>query len=325
MKKKILFTLIWSIAAYFFYEFFKPIDFARVWKEFEKASAGWLVCSFLFNFLILVVWTSLWSVLIPKGIVVSFSRLFQSNCLMSTSCNTLPFPGGHALGLVLLARIAKVKHSIALSVLALDQMMEGIVKVVVMTLAANFSPLPGQMQNGIQLFIVLIVIFVGIMFYAAHKNPGIKNLNEKTSPSKFGKVKEFVVQWAGYLELLRDYRVFCSGLILALVMMALQTLGIWAAQKSLGQELPFWITILVMAALNLAMIFPITPGNFGVYEVTAFLIYNFSGLSPEIALSLAFLQHICFLIPMAGTGWIVLFIQFLNSTKAKNNEKSYPD
>ena len=325
MKKKILFALIWLVASYFFYEFFKSVDFVRAWKEIEKASAGWLVCAFLFNFLILVVWTSLWSVLIPQGIVVSFPRLFQSNCLMSTSCNTLPFPGGHTVGLVLLVKIAKVKYSIALSVLALDQMLEGIVKVIVMTFAASFSPLPEQMQLGIQLFIFIIVIFAGSMFYAAHKNPEIKNLKKKNSHSKFDNVKEFVAQWVDHLELLRNYRVFCLGLILALVMMALQTLGIWAAQKSLGQELPFWTTILVMAALNLAMIFPVTPGNFGVYETTAFLIYTFSGLSPEIALSLAFLQHICFLIPMVGTGLIILFAQFLNSIKAKNSEQSCPD
>ena len=325
MKKKILFALIWSVASYFFYEFFKSVDFARAWKEFEKASGGWLICAVLFNFLILVVWTSLWSFLIPKGIVISFSRLFQSNCLVSTSCNTLPFPGGHTVGLVLLAKIAKVKHSTALSVLALDQMLEGIVKVIVMTLAASFSPLPEQMQMGIQLFIILIVIFVGSMFYAAHKNREIKTLKEKNSPSKYDNVKEFVAQWVDHLELLRNYRIFCLGLIFALVMMVLQTLGIWATQKSLGQEIPFWTTILVMAAINLAMIFPLTPGNLGIYEATAFLIYNFSGLSAEIALSLAFLQHICFLIPMAGTGWIILFVQFLNSIKAKNNEKSCPD
>ena len=325
MKKKILFALIWLVASYFFYEFFKSVDFVRAWKEFEKASAGWLVCAFLFNFLILVVWTSLWSVLIPQGTFVSFPKLFQSNCLMSASCNTLPFPGGHTVGLLLLAKIAKVKHSIALSVLALDQMLEGIVKVIVMILAASFSPLPEQMQMGIQLFIILIVIFAGSMFYAANTNPKIKTLKKKTSSSKFDNVKEFVNQWVGHLELLRSYRVFCLGLLLSLVMMALQTLGIWAAQKSLGQEFPFWTTILVMAALNLAMIFPVTPGNFGVYETTAFLIYTFAGLPPEIALSLAFLQHICFLIPVAGTGWLVLFIQFLNSIKAKNSEQSCPD
>ena len=319
LKKKILFALIWFIVAYFFYEFFKTVDFDRVWKEIGNANAKWLVVAFLFNVSILFVWTSLWSILIPKNVFVSFSKLFQANSFMSTSCNTLPFPGGHAVGLLLLARLAKIKHSVALSVLALDQMMEGIVKVLVLTLAASFSPLPEQMQQGIQVFIGLILLFSMMMFYAAHKIPEVKSQAEETS-SLFFKFKEFVSQWAGHLEVLKDYRVFSAGLTLALLMMALQALGIWAAQKSLGLELPFWTTILVMAALNLATILPLTPGNFGIYEATAFLIYKFSGLSPEMSLSLAFLQHICFLVPMAGTGWVVLLFRSYVSINGENKK-----
>ncbi len=325
MKKKIIFAVIWSLAAYFFYEFFKTADFDRTWKEIETARSGWLVVSVLFNLSILLVWTSLWNVLVPKNTFVSFSKLFQANSFMSTSCNTLPFPGGHAVGLVLLARLAKLKHSVALSVLALDQMMEGIVKVVVLTLAARFSPLPEQMRQGITVFIVLIVIFSAFMFYAAHNIPKVASGDEEISPSLSFRVKKFVSQWAEHLEMLKDYRVFSAGLFLALVMMTLQALGIWAVQKSLGQELPFWTTILVMAALNLATILPLTPGNFGVYEATAFLIYKFSGLSPEMALSLALLQHICFLIPMAGTGWVVLLAQSLNLLEGKCEGRAKPD
>jgi hypothetical protein len=324
LKKKIFFALIGSIVAYFFYEFCKTVDFDRTWKEIENASSGWLVVAVFFNFSILLVWTSLWNVLLPKNISVSFAKLFQANTFMSTSCNTLPFPGGHSVGLVLLARLTKVKHSVALSVLALDQMVEGIVKVVVLTLAASFSPLPVQMQKGISVFIGLIIIFLALMFYAAHKIPEIENQDEENSPSLLFRFKKFVSQWASHLETLKNYRIFSVGLFLALTMMALQALGIWAAQKSLGQELPFWTTILVMAALNLATILPLTPGNFGVYEATAFLIYKFSGLSPEMALSLAFLQHICFLIPMAGTGWGVLLMRSLNSFKSNDEERKEP-
>ena len=120
--------------------------------------------------------------------------------------------------------------------------------------------------------------------------------------------------------MLKDFRVFSTGLFLSLIMMVLQALGIWAAQKRLGQDLPFWTTILVMAALNLSTILPLTPGNFGVYEATAFLIYKFSGLSPEIALSLALLQHIFFLIPMAGTGWVVLLVKSLSLLNRKHKD-----
>ena len=318
MKKNIFFILIWLIVAYFFYEFFKSVDFNRVSKEIGNANGRWLVVAFFFNFSILLVWTTLWSVLIPRDVSIPFWKLFQINTFMSTSCNTLPFPGGHAVGLVLFSKLAKIKHSVALSVLALDQMMEGMVKVGVLTLTASFSPLPEEMQQGIQTFIVLILIFSVLMFYAAHKMPK-QTLNEKDSPSSFFKIKVFISQWAGHLEVLKDYRVFILGLALSLLMMAFQVLGIWAVQKGLGQELPFWTTILVMAALNLATIFPLTPGNFGVYEATAFLIYKFSGISSETSLSLAFLQHICFLLPMAGTGWIVFLLRSFFSKNKNNN------
>ena len=320
MKKKILIVLIWFIVAYFLYKFLKPVNFNRVLEEIQNANNKWLVVGFLFNFLILIVWTALWSILFPRNISVSFWRLFQINTFMSTSCNTLPFPGGHAFGLVLLARLAKVKHSVALSVLALDQMMEGIVKVLILTLATSFSPLPEQMQKGFQVFILLILIFSIIMFYAAHKIPE-KILKEKAPSTLFFKFKIFISQWAGHLEVLKDYRVFCLGLSLALVMMALQVFGIWAVQKSLGQVIPFWTTILVMAALNLATIFPLTPANFGVYEATALLIYQYAGFSLEVSLSLAFLQHICFLVPMAGTGWMVFLFKTLSTVDNRNDFK----
>jgi uncharacterized protein (TIRG00374 family) len=173
------------------------------------------------------------------------------------------------------------------------------------------------MRQGISIFIVLIAIFSAFMFYAAHKIPKVASEDDEISPSLLFRIKKFVSQWAGHLETLKDYRVFSAGLLLALIMMALQAAGIWAAQKSLGLDLPFWTTILVMAALNLATILPLTPGNFGVYEATAFLIYKFSGLSPEMALSLALLQHIFFLLPMAGTGGVVLLAQSLSLLNEK--------
>ena len=124
---------------------------------------------------------------------------------------------------------------------------------------------------------------------------------------------------------MRNVRIFSFGLLLALLMMFAQTLGIWAVQKSLGLDLPFWAPILVMGALNLTTVLPITPGNFGVYEGTAFLAYQFYGLSSESAVSLALLQHLCFLIPMVGTGYLVLLFLTSAQKQSLSEEKWVPD
>jgi len=313
--------LLWFFVAGIFYLGLQSIDLDRAWIEFSRADPFWLLCAVFFNACILLVWTSLWRLLLPEKCSVPFSRIFQANSYMSTSCNTIPFPGGHAVGVMALARRAEVGHSVALSVLALDQLMEGFAKIFVLTLVAIFVPLPEPMRQGILIFVFVIGFFAAIMFYLAHKQPSIK----EDTLSFRGKIRRFVSRWSVHLEILRDVRIFSFGLLLAFLMMFAQTLGIWAVQKSLGLDLPFWAPVLVMGALNLATVLPVTPGNFGIYEGTAFLAYQFYGLSSESALSLALLQHLCFLIPMVGSGYLVLLFLTSVQKQSLSEEKWAPD
>ncbi|HIE80448.1 MAG TPA: flippase-like domain-containing protein [Nitrospinaceae bacterium] len=321
MKKRYFIILLWFFVAGLFYLCLQSIDLDRAWIEFSRADPFWLFLAVFFNACILGVWSSLWYLLLPEKCSVPFSRIFQANSYMSTSCNTIPFPGGHAVGVVALARRAEVGHSVALSVLALDQLMEGFAKTFVLTLVVIFVPLPEPVGQAILIFVVVIGFFASIMFYLAHKQPRVK----EGTISFIDKIRKFVSRWSVHLEILRDVRIFSFGLLLALLMMFVQTLGIWAVQKSLGLDLPFWAPILVMGALNLVTVLPITPGNFGIYEGTAFLAYQFYGLSSELALSLAFLQHLCFLIPMVGSGYLVLLFLTSAQKQSLSEEKWVPD
>jgi glycosyltransferase 2 family protein len=314
LKKISCIIFLWVLAAGIFYLCLQSIDFVQAWNELSKATPSWMFLGFFLNACILGFWSALWYLLLPKKLSIPFVRVFQANSFMSTSCNTIPFPGGHAIGVMALARSTKVGHTVALSVLALDQLMEGFAKIFVLTLVAIFVPLPEIMGQAILVFIVAIGFFASIMFYFAHKKPEAREGQEAVSFT--GKVRAFVSRWSAHLEILRDIRIFSLGLLLALLMMFTQTLGIWAVQKSLNLDLPVWAPILVMGALNLATVLPITPGNFGIYEGTAFLVYQFCGLSPELALSLALLQHFCFLVPMVGAGYLVLL--FLTSAQKES-------
>ena len=160
---------MWFFVAGLFYLGLQSIDLDRAWIEFSRADPFWLFGAVFFNACILLVWTLLWRLLLPEKCSVPFSRIFQANSYMSTSCNTIPFPGGHAVGVMALARRAEVGHSIALSVLALDQLMEGFAKIFVLTLVAIFVPLPERMGQAILVFIAVIGFFASIMFYFAHK------------------------------------------------------------------------------------------------------------------------------------------------------------
>jgi len=323
VKKRYFIIVLWAFAAGLLYLCLQSIDVDRAWIEFTRADPFWLFLAVFFNACILLVWTSLWYLLLPGKLSIPFVRVFQANSFMSTSCNTISFPGGHAVGVMALARRTEVGHSVALSILVLDQLLEGFAKIFVLTLVAIFVPLPELMGQGILVFVFVIGFFASNMFYLAHKQPRVKE--GQGTISFMGKIRRFVSRWSVHLEILRDVRIFSFGLLLALLMMFAQTLGIWAVQKSLALDLPFWAPILVMGALNLATVLPVTPGNFGIYEGTAFLAYQFYGLSSESALSLALLQHLCFLIPMVGSGYLILLFLTSAQKQSLSEEKWVPD
>jgi uncharacterized membrane protein YbhN (UPF0104 family) len=71
-------------------------------------------------------------------------------------------------------------------------------------------------------------------------------------------------------------------------------------------------TLLVLATVILATMLPISPGNLGTYEASAFLTYRYLGVAPELALSLAIVQHVCFMLPAVGIGYFFFSTQALS-------------
>jgi uncharacterized membrane protein YbhN (UPF0104 family) len=61
-----------------------------------------------------------------------------------------------------------------------------------------------------------------------------------------------------------------------------------------------------------ATMLPISPGNVGTYEASVFLAYRYLGVAPEVALSLAIVQHVCFMLPAVGVGYSYLSAQALS-------------
>jgi uncharacterized membrane protein YbhN (UPF0104 family) len=64
--------------------------------------------------------------------------------------------------------------------------------------------------------------------------------------------------------------------------------------------------VLVLAALNLATLLPLVPGNVGVYEAVTVVAYGYLGVDADHALGIALVQHACYFVALAlpGYGWL---------------------
>jgi len=314
-QKKILLLIAWVFATLLLYICFREIDLEQAWNNIKQVHPLWLFLGIAGHFLIFIFWAKQWTIFLPGKAFVTFKEMFEINALMSTAMNTLPFPGGHAFGVFLLAKKEGVGHSAALSVMSLDQLTEGIAKLTVLLIASWFTPLPPLIKKGILGLIVVILIFTSILLYFAFRFHDYKKIRTDSNKTLKQRTIDFVSRWGQQLEGLRNIQTFCYGVILAYGMKLGEASAIWSIQKGFGVDLPIWSILLILAALNLTTIIPLTPGNLGVYEATVFFIYQHLGIEPEQAIALALTQHLCFLLPLAGTGYVYILTKIFIAKK----------
>jgi uncharacterized membrane protein YbhN (UPF0104 family) len=280
----------------------QDIDWGRLLTLLRGLRLPWVSMAIGLNGSIIVLWSLQWRVLVPGEGSVTWANIFLVVSAMAMISNSVPFMVGQASGVLLLARYGRIGHASALSVYTMEQVAEGIAKIVVVLGVALFAPLPAWLARGVQ-GLAMVVSVLGASFVVLSLR--FRHPPKAPRPAgELGRVRRFGVQWAHSLEGLRTPRVFGTAIALALGMKAAELGGILAVQQSLGLDLPVGTALLVLASVNFATIVSVSPGNLGVFEAASFAAYRLMGVSPEHALTLSLLQHVCYLIPMVGVGYL---------------------
>jgi uncharacterized membrane protein YbhN (UPF0104 family) len=258
----------------------RTVEWTKTVAALRDARPGWLFVAVLANAAILPCWALFWRTLRPHSETsVSFGRMLEITSVSSALMNTLPFGGGHASSVVLLINRGDTTQRGALSVLALDQLGEGLLKVVVLVGASLAIPLPPWMRAAVTTLLLVVGAWLVTLVVASRVTSGLEVLNSG-------------VRSLGALSCV-------AGMKLA------ELFAIMAVQWAYGAHVSFAGSVLVLATVILATMLPVSPGNLGAYEGSVFLVYRYLGIAPELALSLAVVQHVCFMIPAVGIGYVV--------------------
>jgi len=207
MKRRLAWLGAWLLATALLVVCARTIEWTRAMDVLSTARIGWLSAAVLFNTTILVCWAAFWRAILPASEApIRYSRMFEIVATASSLMNTVPFGGGHASSIVVLMRRGGTTQRGALSVLALDQLGEGVTKVSLFLLVAMLLPLPVWMKAGV----TTASIVVGAWFIALL----------------------VASRWARELEILRRWRRALTALACVITMKAVEGLALVAIQQS---------------------------------------------------------------------------------------------
>ena len=278
------------------------LDLGRVLLELTRIHPLWVALALVSYFAILPLWALQWSLLAPadRGARSSASRMFGVVAMTSSVLNTTPLLVGEAAGIYFLVTCAALERGAALSVLAMDQLLVGIAKVFVLLAAAWTNDLPVWMERGREVLGVGVALLLLGLVCAAWRADAMSRLAARVLPIRLARL---LATSGTALAPLRSVRRGGGALLLALAKKTVELLAIVCVQHAFGLALPFSSALLVLAALNVATLLPIVPGNIGIYEAAVVLAYGRFGVSPERALGIAVIQHACYFAALAIPGY----------------------
>ncbi|MDT8368903.1 MAG: lysylphosphatidylglycerol synthase transmembrane domain-containing protein [Longimicrobiales bacterium] len=271
------------------------------------AHPGWVAAAVLANFAILPLVAWQWTLFLPEGNRVPFPRMLRIQFVVAAISNTGPFIAGHAAGVHLVATQGGVGHAAALSAKALDQLSEGISKLVMLGAVVLWVPLPTPLRAAtLTLLVAVPALFAGLLLLA-HR----AHVFERWAAGRSGRTAttiRFMGEVADQMETLRRPGALIGVLGIGLLQKSFEGLAIWCVLQALGLDVPGWGVLLSLSAVSLTTMVSVTPAQLGLFEGSALVAYRLAGLGTEAALGAAVLQHLAYLIPFVGSGWLTLAV-----------------
>lgn len=285
--------LAWLIGTACLAAFLFSFDLRPALRQIAHVNFFWVLLALLGNFAVLPLLTAQWRRFLPPGNPVPWGVMWECVTLSMAAMNTVPFGGGLAVAIGLIARRAKTGWSGALSLMALEQLCDGIAKLALLLAALAVIPLPGHWRRGAWLLAAAVLGGLLVLLWLA------QHPDQEAAPEGWRH------EWSRRLLIMKQPGPFAIAVGLSLAMKAAGLVSIYAVQRSLGIDLPMAATTLVLAATTFATLIPIAPGNLGIYQAAAFGAYRLLGV-PEIdAVALGLVLHLTFIIPAVGTGYLM--------------------
>jgi uncharacterized membrane protein YbhN (UPF0104 family) len=211
--------------------------------------------------------------------------------------NAFPLFGGagSASALVLLVTRAGLSTGAAASVLAMDAVFTGPVRLILVgwvLLNAPFLPID---VNPL-LFVATIAMLVCATFAVAFFGREFTVCTHGLAPS-LGRFATWLTEWSIHLAPLRDVALAIRVVALEIGGKLLELGSILAIQLALGIPPSPYLALAIVAGLYIATNVSILPGSLGFYDAVIIAIYVGSGVPVEVAVTAAVIQHVIALSP----------------------------
>jgi glycosyltransferase 2 family protein len=305
--------LMWGgivVSLLFIYLTFRGTDFGALGAALRRSNYWLLVPALLVLAVAIVLRALRWRLLISSEHRPSTSAVTSALLVGYLFNSILPGRAGEAIRVVFLRQRAGTPKFVALGTVIAERAIDVLTLLVLLFVAAPFVPdtdwLPRVLALGVVFFVVIIGVGTAFAFYG--ERPArllLRPLGVLPRMSR-DRLELAAANLMRGLSAFRSPTVALPAFALTAASWILIAFASWICMRGFDLRLGFSAAVLVVVAINLAMILPSGPAGIGVFEAAVVTALHPFHVDRAQALSYALVLHGLNVVPFIVAGYLVL-------------------
>jgi uncharacterized protein (TIRG00374 family) len=286
-----------------------------MWREIRSVHPGWLALTVLLATATFPLRAIRWRYLLRfEGEALGFAPLWHATAIGFMANNLLPARAGEVARAYTVQRLTSVRFTTAVASLAVERVMDGIVLVLLLSVATTLGGFSaGTTVGGITIggivrgASILFGVLLGCALVVVHSPQFTVRLVRRTAgrvlPARWTQRLIGIIE--GLVEGLDALRRPVHFLIItwwSLIVWLTAAASFWAAFRAFNIDIPWSASLLTQGLVSFGVAIPSSPGFVGPFEAAVRVSLGLYGVRPGLAVSLAVGYHLTTFLPITLLG-----------------------
>jgi glycosyltransferase 2 family protein len=278
----------------------RNMDVHRVIAEVASIRGGalWLVPAVIVYFAAIWVRTTRWGYILNPVKRCTTKRLFPIYVISYMANNVLPLRMGDVYRAYIVGKREGVRKAAALITVAVERVFDGLTMLLFLLIASLFFPFPEQIREtlrvgGIAFLGILLICYV-LLWRRRATQALIERLLPRLPAKHQTRVRVLVDSLFTGLAVLQGPRDLLGVTLYSVITWGLEAGMYGLTLNAFGIAQPPYVSLTLLAVVNLFIIVPGPPGYFGPFEAACVLVLGAPafGVRKEMALAFALILHV---------------------------------
>lgn len=315
-------TLLWGagilVSALFAWLALRGVDWREAWTALHRCNYWWLAPALVALAATIPLKALRWQFLFARRTRPPFGAATVALVVGLFFNSILPARAGEAARVVALNRDAGTSRGEAVATVALERVFDVLALLLVLFVGVPWLPQVTWLHTAAGLAIALAVVVaatvvaVGVWGERPLRLVLLPLARLPFVPAE--RVEAFVRNAHHGLAAIRSARLAVVVSLLTVSVWLLLALSTWFLMRGFDLGLPFLAAVLVVVAINLALVLPSSPGGIGVFEAATLVALHAYGIPDSRAISFALVLHAVNLVPYLAAGLAVTHLHATGRT-----------